>query len=272
MKWAGGKRQLLPELAKYVPDTYGTYFEPFLGGGAFLLSAELGLSGKAVVNDFNPELINAWKMVKTQPKKLIAQLEIFKQANSKEFYLELRGWDRSVEGVESHTQIERAARFIMMNKTGFNGLWRVNKAGQNNVPYGSYANPKIFDADNILHVSQFLKAHQVEFKVGDFAKAVKKADTGDFVYFDPPYIPISTTASFTSYSSEFGLAEQVKLRDTFKALKDRGVKVLLSNSDVPMIHELYAEIGTIEQIQVHRAIAANAKSRTKVGEVLIRSW
>ncbi|WP_338326236.1 Dam family site-specific DNA-(adenine-N6)-methyltransferase, partial [Weissella confusa] len=141
IKWVGGKRQLLPELAKYIPENFGTYFEPFLGGGAFLLSLE---PNKAVVNDFNPELANVWRVVRDQPDELLAKLVEHQANNSKDYYLDLRLTDRDGR-LEQMTEVERAARFIYMIKVGFNGLWRVNSKGQNNVPYGKYKNPKIAD-------------------------------------------------------------------------------------------------------------------------------
>ncbi|WP_245299852.1 DNA adenine methylase [Weissella confusa] len=268
IKWVGGKRQLLPELAKYVPENFGTYFEPFLGGGTFLLSLE---PNKAIVNDFNPELANVWRVVRDQPDELLAQLVEHQANNSKEYYLDLRLTDRDGR-LEQMTEIERAARFIYMIKVGFNGLWRVNSKGQNNVPYGKYKNPKIADEVAIHRVSEYLNNADIDILTGDFEKAVEKAQTGDFVYFDPPYIPASDTASFTSYSSEFGYDEQVRLRDLFKKLKDRGVYVLLSNNDVPLLHELYEGVGVIETVEAHRFVAAKASSRAKVSEVLVRSW
>lgn len=223
----------------------------------------------AVVNDFNPELANTWRIVRDQPDELLEKLVEHQANNSKEYYLDLRLTDRDGR-LEEMTEVERAARFIYMIKVGFNGLWRVNsKKGQNNVPYGKYKNPKIADEPTIRRVSEYLNNANVDDMTGDFAKAVEKAQTGDFVYFDPPYIPASETDSFTN---EFGYDEQVRLRDLFKELKDRGVFVLLSNNDVPLLHELYEGIGVIETVEAHRFVAAKASSRAKVSEVLVWSW
>ncbi|MGN1294220.1 DNA adenine methylase [Weissella soli] len=267
MKWVGGKRQLLPELAKYVPEKFGTYFEPFIGGGAFFLALH---PAKAVINDFNPELINAWKIVKEFPEELLTKLAEHASKNTKEYYLDIRLTDRDGR-LENMTEIERAARFIYMLKTGFNGLWRMNKKGQNNVPYGSYKNPNIADTQTIRQVSTFLNSIQLEMRSGDFSKAVAGVSTGDFVYFDPPYIPLTETSSFTSYSAEFGYAEQLRLRDLVKTLHQSGVYVTLSNSDVPQIYELYGDIPGIHihQVTAQRSVGAKANSRGKVGEVIV---
>jgi DNA adenine methylase len=255
-------------LARNTPEKYGTYFEPFLGGGAFLLSLD---PEHARVNDFNPELVLAWKMVKDDPKGLIRLLKQHQANNDKNYYLDIRSMDRD-DRLQDMSDLERAARFIYMNKTGFNGLWRVNSKGQNNVPFGSYKNPTIANESTIEAVSKFLNDHQVEFSTGDFSSAVADADTGDFVYFDPPYFPASATSSFTSYAGEFGMSEQIALRDEFVRLKEKGVFVLLSNSDVPVMYELYGEVATIQKVSVRRSIAAQSKDRKTVGEVLVRSW
>ena len=239
-----------------------------MGGGALLLALQLS---HAVINDFETELVNTWRVIKENPTELLAILAGHKLNNSKDYYLKLREADRNGQ-LEKMTVVERAARFIYMNKVGFNGLWRVNKKGQNNVPFGDYKNPKVFDEENILAISNYLRRNNVQIENDDFEKIVEKAQTGDFVYFDPPYIPISETSSFTSYSGVFGLAEQERLRDVFVKLKARGVYVLISNSDVPLIDELYGEHARIERISVRRSIAANAKRRDNVSEVLIFSW
>ncbi|WP_248706746.1 DNA adenine methylase [Convivina praedatoris] len=267
IKWVGGKRQLLPELSRFIPKKYGTYFEPFVGGGAFLLDLH---PKKAVVNDFNVELVITWKVVRDNPYELLDILKLHEKYNSKDYYLNLRSADRDGRLLEM-TDIERAARFIYMVKTGFNGMWRVNKKGQNNIPYGKYKNPLIADSKRILSVSSYLNDAEIKFMRGDFSKSVLEARSGDFVYFDPPYIPVSKTSSFTSYSGEFGYEQQLLLRDTFLELHEKGVFVLLSNSDVPLIDDLYGQIPGIRvnRILANRSISANGTSRGKVGEVLI---
>ncbi|MFT9123410.1 MAG: Dam family site-specific DNA-(adenine-N6)-methyltransferase [Leuconostoc mesenteroides] len=267
IKWVGGKRQLLPELAKYVPKNFGTYFEPFLGGGAFLLNLKPEC---AVVNDFNSELFITWLTVRDQPGKLLGLLRKYQANHSKELYLDLRAADRDGR-LENMSYVERAARFVYMNKTGFNGLWRVNKKGQNNVPFGSYKNPNVADKTNIFASSKYLNTAQIKILNGDFEQAVSEAKSGDFVYFDPPYIPVSETSSFTSYSSSFRYEQQVRLRDLFKHLHENGVHVLLSNSDVPLINELYGDIKgvKIEHVSVNRSVGAHANSRKRVAEVIV---
>ncbi|MCM2436848.1 Dam family site-specific DNA-(adenine-N6)-methyltransferase [Periweissella beninensis] len=267
IKWVGGKRQLLPELNKYIPVNFKNYYEPFLGGGAFLLNLQ---PKKAIVNDYNEELIITWKIVKEKPEELLQLLEIHQKNNSKEYYLDLRQTDRNGT-LEKMTDVERAARFIYMIKTGFNGMWRVNKQGQNNIPYGKYKNPLIADRETVFKVSNYLNGNDINFFSGDYKSVLDEADTGDFVYFDPPYIPLTKTSSFTSYSAEFGYKEQVELRDMFKKLHEKNVSVLLSNSDVPLIYDLYSNIEgiTINKVVANRSVGANSSSRHKVGEVLI---
>jgi len=254
-------------LAKYVPDHFGTYFEPFLGGGAFLLALS---PEHAIVNDFNPELVITWMVVRDQPAELLKQLKLHQISHSKAYYLHLREADRDGR-LEKMTVVERAARFIYMNKTGFNGLWRVNKKGQNNVPFGSYKNPNISDRDTIKVASRYLNDAGIVITNSDFEKSVLDAQTGDFVYFDPPYIPMSETSNFTAYSSDFGYDQQVRLRDLFVTLHQKGVHVMLSNSDVPLIKELYGDIDgiVIEHVSVNRMVGARASSRKKVGEVIV---
>ncbi|GAK30970.1 adenine-specific DNA methyltransferase [Weissella oryzae SG25] len=266
IKWVGGKRQLLNELKKYVPDDFGTYYEPFIGGGALFLNLQ---PDKAVINDFNPELTNLWRVVKSQPEELVELLRTHQINNSKEYYLDLRLMDRDGR-IVSMSEVERAARFMYMNKTGFNGLWRVNSKGQNNVPYGKYANPTIV-SPMIIPINKYLSEKNVKIKTGDYQEVVTTAETGDFVYFDPPYIPASSTSVFTSYTANgFGLVQQEQLRDTALKLAKRGVRVMLSNADVPLIEELYSDsLFEIHHVQATRAINSKSSARGKVGEVII---
>ncbi|WP_283678373.1 Dam family site-specific DNA-(adenine-N6)-methyltransferase [Lentilactobacillus sp. Marseille-Q4993] len=269
IKWVGGKRQLLHELKKYVPEDFDTYYEPFIGGGALLLSIQ---PHHAVINDWNFELTNTWNAVKNNPTELIEDLKEHKQNNTKDYYLDLRAADRDGRIVKM-TSTERAARFIYMNKTGYNGLWRVNSKGQNNVPYGTYANPTIV-SPTIIPVSNYLQKNDITILNGDYRVAVNDAKTNDFVYFDPPYVPVSPTAAFTSYTSDgFGLLQQEQLRDTALNLAGRGAKVMLSNADVPLVHELYSDNAFhIHEVQASRSINSNGKKRGKVGEVIITTY
>lgn len=270
IKWVGGKRQLLPKLVEFMPqEPINTYYEPFIGGGAFLLRLA---PTKAVINDFNPELAVTWQAVKENPIELYEKLYEHQEADTKEYYLDLRAADRDGR-ILKMSAVERAARFIYMNKAGYNGLWRVNSKGQNNVPYGGHKKLNL-QGEGLQHVSDYLKANDVTILNGDYKDAVITADTGDFVYFDPPYIPVTLTASFTSYTtSEFGLIQQEQLRDTALALSKRGVKVMLSNADVPLIEELYADdIFKIHHVTAMRFVNSKADGRGKVGEVIITTY
>lgn len=267
-KWTGGKRQLLGELRSYMPETYGRYFEPFVGGGAlfFDLAPE-----KAVINDFNEELINAYRQIKNNPAELINLLIKHKENNSKDYYLELRSADRDGR-ISRMTGVERAARILYMLRVDFNGLYRVNSKNQFNVPYGRYKNPKIVDVDLLYQISEYLNENDIEILQTDFAEAVKDAQTGDFVYFDPPYIPLNETSSFTSYTHEgFSYEEQVRLRDTFKELTERGVYAMLSNSSSPLVEELYKDFN-IYFVEAQRTNGAKSSSRGKISEIIVTNY
>ncbi|QNL41818.1 DNA adenine methylase [Streptococcus constellatus] len=267
-KWTGGKRQLLGELRSYMPGNYNRYFEPFVGGGAlfFDLAPE-----QAVINDFNEELINAYRQIKDKPVDLIDLLLGHKENNSKDYYLELRAADRDGR-LASMTDVERAARILYMLRVDFNGLYRVNSKNQFNVPYGRYKNPKIVDVDLIHQISGYLNENDIEILQTDFADAVAGAQTGDFVYFDPPYIPLNETSSFTSYTHEgFSYEEQVRLRDTFKELTDRGVYVMLSNSSSPLVEELYQDFN-VHFVEVQRTNGAKSSSRGKISEIIVTNY
>ena len=267
-KWTGGKRQLLGELRSYMPETYGRYFEPFVGGGAlfFDLAPE-----QAVINDFNEELINAYRQIKNNPAELINLLIKHKENNSKDYYLALRSADRDGR-ISRMTGVERAARILYMLRVDFNGLYRVNCKNQFNVPYGRYKNPKIVDVDLLYQISEYLNENDIEILQTDFAEAVKDAQTGDFVYFDPPYIPLNETSSFTSYTHEgFSYEEQVRLRNTFKELTERGVYAMLSNSSSPLVEELYKDFN-IYFVEAQRTNGAKSSSRGKISEIIVTNY
>lgn len=267
-KWTWGKRQLLGELRSYMPETYGRYFEPFVGGGAlfFDLAPE-----QAVINDFNEELINAYRQIKNNPAELINLLIKHKENNSKDYYLALRSADRDGR-ISRMTGVERAARILYMLRVDFNGLYRVNSKNQFNVPYGRYKNPKIVDVDLLYQISEYLNENDIEILQTDFAEAVKDAQTGDFVYFDPPYIPLNETSSFTSYTHEgFSYEEQVRLRNTFKELTERGVYAMLSNSSSPLVEELYKDFN-IYFVEAQRTNGAKSSSRGKISEIIVTNY
>lgn len=266
LKWAGGKRQLLPEIRRFVPKKFNTYFEPFVGAGAVLLDLQ---PKRAVVNDINYELINAYRVIKTDVEALIADLG--KHKNEKEYYYQLRDLDRSDE-YSSLSFIKRASRIIFLNKTCFNGLFRVNSQGQFNVPFGDYSNPKIVNDIVLRAVHQYLTSNDITILNEDFETAVIPATKNDFVYFDPPYDPVSDTSSFTGYNLDgFNRDNQVRLKQVFDHLSNRGCKVLLSNSATPFVRELYSKYKTIT-ISANRAINSDALKRGKVDEILVMNY
>lgn len=273
-KWTGGKRQLLPELLKLMPSEWDRYYEPFIGGGALFFEL---MPKDAVINDFNSDLILTYEQIRDNVEDLITELQIHKnnnEINGKEYYLKVREVDRNGI-IEQMSPEQRAARLLYMLRVDFNGLYRVNSKNQFNVPYGRYKNPKIVDEELLLNISKYLNSAKVEILNTDFQNAVKSAKKGDFVYFDPPYAPVSATSAFTSYTHEgFGLEDQKRLKDTFVDLTNRGVKVMLSNSDVALIHELYEGLpnSNTTVVGATRMINANSAGRGKVNELIIRNY
>ena len=267
-KWTGGKRQLLPVIRELMPKTYNRYFEPFVGGGALFFD----LAPKdAVINDFNAELINCYQQIKDNPQELIEILKVHQEYNSKEYYLDLRSADRD-ERIDMMSEVQRAARILYMLRVDFNGLYRVNSKNQFNVPYGRYKNPKIVDENLVSAISTYLNNNQIEIKKGDFEKAVLDVQPGDFVYFDPPYIPLSETSAFTSYTHEgFSYDDQVRLRDTFKKLNDAGAYVMLSNSSSFLVEELYRDFN-IHYVEANRTNGAKSSSRGKISEIIVTNY
>ncbi|WP_395649146.1 DNA adenine methylase [Planktothrix agardhii] len=272
LKWAGGKRQLLPEILKYLPKNIGktTYFEPFLGGGALLFELQ---PKQAIVNDSNRELINCYRVIKDNVEELIEVLKVHKAKNSKEYFDYLRGIDR-LKQYNKFSDIQKAARIIYLNKTCYNGLFRVNSKGQFNVPFGSYKNPNILDEAVLRGVNDYLNQKSVTFLNRDFAEAVKDAKKGDFVYFDPPYDPVSNTASFTGYDiNGFNQNEQRRLKQVVDELTEKGCNVMLSNSATDFILDLYKDHKyTIETVSATRSINSNALKRGKINEVLVLNY
>lgn len=267
-KWTGGKRKLIPKLKELMPEIYGNYYEPFIGGGAlfFELSPQV-----AIINDFNEELINCYIQIKENPIKLIEILKIHKEKNSKEYYLEIRGLDRT-DKFKELSKVERAARIMYMLRVDFNGLYRVNSKNQFNVPYGNYANPKIVDEELINNISNYLNTYDITITSGDFEDSVSTVKEGDFVYFDPPYIPLNETSSFTSYTHEgFSYEDQVRLRNTVRRLTEKGVKVMVSNSSSKLTIDLYEEFN-IHYVEVSRTNGAKSSSRGIIKEVIITNY
>lgn len=269
VKWAGGKNGLINSLISFIPKNFNSYFEPFVGGGAlffYLKNLNILNSKKIYLNDKNAELINAYKQIKINPNKLLEELEILKNNHSKEYFYKIRNLDRDFD-FYSLSEVFRAARFIYLNKTCFNGLCRYNAKGNFNTPIGSYKNPKIYDKDLIFSVHEVLKNVSITNK--DFEVVSLKAKKGDFVYFDPPYYPINKTSSFVSYTDNFSANEQIRLYKLFKMLDCEGIKVLQSNSNTDFIKELYKDFEIIEVIS-KRAINCKGDKRGKITELIIR--
>lgn len=264
LKWVGGKRQLLAEITPLIPASPSLYVEPFIGGAAVLLDRQ---PKKARINDYNEELINVYRVVRDDPDGLLELLREHEANNTADHYYEVRAWDREPSYAELG-DTERAARIIYLNKTCYNGLFRVNSQGQVNVPYGKYVHPNIVNEPGVRALSTYLHG-DIDIRCGDFADALKGLRKGAFVYLDPPYMPISQTSAFTSYTeSGFGYDEQVRLRDECRKLKERGIAFLQSNSDCPAIRELY-EGFTVRTVQAKRAINSKGDRRGAVNEVLI---
>lgn len=269
LKWAGGKRQIVEALVEQADRAgrYKRYHEPFVGGGAlyFELKRLNRLKGKeAYLSDTNSKLIDTYLAVREDAGSVIGLLREHAARHSEEYYYEVR--DQSPSDI-----FARAARIIYLNKTGYNGLFRENSKGVYNVPYGRYKNPAICDEPNLRAVSEALQDARIEAR--PFTTVVDYAKRGDFVYFDPPYDPVSKTSSFTRYSmAGFGPDDQRQLAHTASALHERGVKVLVSNSMTPLIRSLYAGPFAIEGVQAKRHINSKAEGRGPVTEALIRSF
>ena len=264
VKWVGGKRQLMFELLKNMPENYNRYFEPFIGGGALFFELQ---PDNAYISDMNEELINLYQVVRDNVDELITDLQ--KHDISKEYFMEIRNIDRTEE-YKNWSNVKKASRFIYLNRTCFNGMYRVNSKGEFNVPFGHYKNPRILDENNLINCSNLLR--RTEIKHADFSEILKKVKKGDFVYFDPPYVPLSETSSFTSYTKDgFDIDMQFKLRDVCDELDSMGVKFLLSNSDTKLVNELY-ENYNIKKVFASRQINANADGRGKITEVLVRNY
>ena len=272
LKWVGGKRQSIPTLQKYYDRLkFKEYHEPFFGGGSVFLDINSKHQCISHISDFNSDLINLYKDIKSNPDLFIKTLEELKEQYSEKDYYYFRsrfnGVDREKNEVEKYTGITRSCCLMLLNKTCFNGLYRVNGKGLFNVPKGDYKNPKILDRDNILDFSKSLpEVENIHFE--DFRDCEKRIKKGDLVYFDPPYHPLSETSSFTQYTSIFGENEQIELYQLFKRLDEKGVLVLLSNSSSEFILDMYKEFKP-EFILSGRSINSKGSKRGKVKEVLV---
>ena len=261
LKWAGGKTQLLSILRERAPGGFNKYIEPFVGGGALFFSL---LPERGAINDSNEELINAYSVIRDTPEELLSELQL--HVNKKDHYYAIRSLDPS-----TLTSVKRAARFIYLNKTCFNGLHRVNRKGQFNVPFGKYKNPKIADELVIRAVSQVLQ--NTHIRSSDFEAFLRGvAESGDFVYLDPPYHPVGKYADFKRYTKDFfGEEDQRRLREVVGWLDKIGCKFMLSNSDAPLMLELYSDYH-IEFVEANRYINCNSSKRGKVREIIVTNY
>lgn len=268
LKWVGGKRQIMPEIVQLLPRQMSRlrYYEPFLGGGAVLFHLQ---PRNAVVNDFNTELVNVYTTIRDNVDELIEDLRI--HVNEPEYFYNLRGIDRTAD-FQNLTSVQRASRVIYLNKTCFNGLYRVNNSGEFNAPFGRYKNPNIINEPTLRAVKTFLKGSEIEFRSGDYADAVADADRNSFVYLDPPYHPVSESSNFTGYvQGGWADADQIRLRELCDDLNNRGVKFLLSNSATDFIKEQYSNYN-IKIIKANRSINSDSSKRGEVDEVLIKNY
>lgn len=270
LRWAGGKRKLAPLIAEIIPNefdgTKNAFYEPFVGGGA--LALYLGDSRikhyvpgvNLILNDVNPDLICTYRVIRDSLEELLKYLKRFENKTDKQTFEKMRNY-------EPRNNIERAGRFIYLNKTCFNGLWRVNSKGEFNVPWGKLKNPKIFEETELRLVSMRLKGSHIRNTT--YTNAMSDVNQGDLVYLDPPYIPLSTSSSFSKYSKDdFGILDQYALAGAISGLTHMGVSVILSNSDTKLTREIFGDVLDFRQIQVKRNISASSKSRISVDELI----
>lgn len=267
VKWVGGKRQVLKEIEKYIPAKYSRFYEPFVGGGAVLFFLQ---PRKAVINDSNDELINLYEVIKKAPEELIEDLK--RHENEAEYFYRIRGLDRDKDFYQELNNIQRASRIIYLNKTCYNGLFRVNSAGEFNTPFGRYKNPNIVNEITIRAVSNYLSKNDVRILNTDYEKSLAHIRKGAFVYFDPPYDPVSGSSNFTGYTKGgFDRCEQERLKQVSDRLNEKGIKFLLSNSSTDFIKDLYSDY-IIHTIEATRSVNSKASGRGKIAEVLVKNY
>ena len=269
LKWAGGKTRLVTQILQHLPSAIGTYFEPFVGGGAvfFALAGERRFK-RAVLADLNGDLVDVYRGVRKDVSAVVRLLKGYRRRHDEETYYLTRQRDPRTLDL-----VERAARLIYLNKTGYNGLYRVNRSGQFNVPFGRYDNPAICDEPRLRAAAEALRRRSVSIQVADFEEVTEQAEAGDAVYFDPPYVPLSKTANFTAYHREiFGSEEHVRLAVTFKRLTRRRVPAVLSNSSSEETERLYRGRGVqIERVLVARPINSKSSARGNVAELIVNN-
>lgn len=268
LKWVGGKRQIMPVIVDHLPKniTKFDYIEPFVGGGAVLFHLQ---PKNSIINDFNSELINVYEVIKNDHEVLISDLK--KHKNEADYFYEIRGIDRT-EKFNKLTKVERASRIIYLNKTCFNGLYRVNNAGEFNAPFGRYKNPNIVNEPTLKAVSKYLNSNNIQLLTGDYTEALYQASKNSFVYLDPPYHPISENSNFTGYvKGGWDEHDQVRLREACDNLNSRRIKFLLSNSASSFIKEQYKNYN-ISVIKANRAVNSDGTNRGEIDELLIRNY
>lgn len=268
LKWVGGKRQIMPAIVDHLPKKISkfNYIEPFIGGGAVLFYLQ---PKKSIISDFNSELINVYEVIKNDLDSLIIDLK--KHKNEANYFYQIRGIDRTEE-FKKLSKVERASRIIYLNKTCFNGLYRVNNAGEFNAPFGRYKNPNIVNEPTLRAVNKYFNSNEIQFYTGDYAETLKFANENSFVYLDPPYHPISENPNFTGYiQGGWEVQDQIRLRESCDELNSKGIKFLLSNSSSPFIIDLYKDY-RISIVKAIRAINSNGADRGEVDEVLVRNY
>ncbi|RMW33256.1 MAG: DNA adenine methylase [Nitrosopumilus sp.] len=271
VKWAGGKRQLIPILNENLPKTFGTYYEPFIGGGALLFHMLTERDGqKCSISDLNSDLVLAYTTIRDRIDDLISSLK----SHEKNYHKDSKSYYYSVRESNPRSEIEKTSRLLFLNRTCFNGLYRVNSKGKFNVPLGRYTNPNIVNEENLRSVSAILQSSKVSIKCRDFEAVLRDAKRGDLVYFDPPYQPVSDTANFTSYTNkDFTDKDLERLADLCNKLDSKGCKVLLSNSDSKQVSDMFStKYWKVNKIQANRSINSNSKKRTGHFELLIKNY
>ena len=269
VKWAGGKRQIIDKLKKLIPDEFNTYYEPFIGGGALFFE----ISPKtAIINDSNKELMNVYEILRDEKKfeKMCRLLNKYERKHSEKFYYEIRNIDRNKKKFNKLKDFKRAARTIYLNKACFNGLYRVNRKNEFNVPFGKKTKVNTYEGNNLTIINDYLKSNDIILSNIDFEESVNTAKKGDFIYFDPPYD--SDTSTFNSYTEDgFGKDEQRRLAKVYKELDKKGCYIMLSNHNTSLVQELYKDYN-IHIIEAKRNINSNGKKRGKVEEVIITNY
>lgn len=269
LKWAGGKRQLIPQMEKYLKKIkYTNYYEPFLGGGSVFLYMQ---PEKAVVNDYNNDLIECYKCIKDSYKELISKLEEYETKNTEEDFYRIREYDRKEE-FKNWSPVEKAARLIYLNKTCYNGLFRLNSAGQFNTPFGKYKNPNICNKPVLKALHEYFNKNDITFISGDFEECCKDVEKGSLVYFDPPYDQFDDQVNFVGYTENgFTKKDQERLKKLCDKLINKGCTVVISNSATPFIKKLYGDKNkySIHILMAKRNINSNGNKRGEIEEVLI---